>query len=682
MINTHSQENLKADIESKISNVEFIDIQIDLLTQALQTAIELLRTIGLTSDYKNILLPILLYKRLCDAYNDETYINHVQNKNLHRFIIPKDCLWQDINESEHFLKERLEKNFFEIERNNGDLEGLFEFGSYARHLQDRHLREIFRIFNPYNLGISTISDEQMGVIFTALLEQIARNEGRGNANYLTPPSVTTLLAKISTQDKDGIINAYDPACGSAGLLLEVANQTFVIQELAGQDISTEILRLARMNVVMHGKNSSQVNLKLGNTINEPQHPNKKFDVVLSVPPFGIKWDPAAVRDRSELQTYGPEPSRSRGDFVFVQHMLSRLDNDGTMVVTLPMGALFRGNTDQKIRKHLIQSLNCLDAVIGLPPNLFYGTAIPTCILVFRKQRKDDSNIFFIDASNEHGKEKWHNYIREQDIEKILNSLTQRTNIELYSENVSIDRIKKNNFNLNISLYIDEYRKETIHSFVDFHNLVETYNGREVVFRGVKDSKFELIPSIGRLPIDSTKIEETEESIFKQFREQALPHLSFTPRNDWEWLALAQHHGLPTRLLDWTVNPLIALYFAVEEDCKTDSAVYIYADCDSPVETGLPEYEDPLRFPSDKPVLRYIPAHLTPRIIAQSGLFTTHQNITQGFTSDKIYKIVVPNSLRGKLKQQLYRYGIHRGTVYPGLDGTSAHIKWINCQPSD
>lgn len=681
-MNTHNQENLKTGIDTEISSVDFVDIQIDLLTHALQKAIDLLYTFGHASDHKQILLPILLYKRLCDAHNDETHINHLQDKNLHRFIIPKDCLWYNIIETEYYLKDKLDKAFGEIESNNEDLDGLLTFGSSGRHLPDSMLREIFFIFNPYNLGIYTIPDEQMGMIFTALLELIARNEGRGRASYLTPPSVATLLAKISTQDKDGIINAYDPACGSAGLLLAIADQTLVIRELAGQDISADILRVARMNVIMHGKNTNQVNLKLGNTLSEPQHLGKEFDVVLSVPPFGIKWDPVAARDRTELQIYGPEPSRSRADFAFVQHMLSRLDNDGTMVVTLPMGALFRGNTDQKIRRHLIQNLNCLDAVIGLPPSLFYGTAIPTCVLVFRKQRKDKNNIFFIDASNEHGKERWYNYIRDQDLDKILDSLSHRTNVELYSENVSTDRIKKNNFNLNISLYIDEYRKETIHSFVDFHNLVEKYNAKEVVFRGVKDSKFELIPSIGRLPIDSTKIEETEETIFKQFREQALPHLSFTPRNDWEWLALAQHHGLPTRLLDWTVNPLIALYFAVEEDCKTDSAVYVYADCDSPVETGLPEYGDPLRFPSDKPVLRYIPAHLTPRIIAQSGLFTTHQNITQGFTSEKIHKIVVPNSLRAKLKQQLYRYGIHRGTVYPGLDGTSAHIKWINCQSGD
>ncbi|UQS17444.1 N-6 DNA methylase [Pseudomonas sp. HS6] len=681
MKNTNQKDSTK-DIETQTKNTAFIDIQIKALTQILQKASELLHTTGHSSNYKSILLPILLYKRLCDTHEEEAYINQVNKTNQHRFNIPKECLWQDFINSEFNLKDRLKKAFSEIEKNNEDLDGLLELGSSARHLQDNHLRHILYIFDTHKIGSLTIPDEQMGVIFTALLEHLARGEGRNGGNYLTPPSVASLLARISTQGKKNIINAYDPACGSAGLLLAVAEQTFVIKELAGQDINADTLRLARMNVVMHGVKFSRVNLKLGNTLNEPHHLNKKYDVVLCVPPFGVRWDPSTYRDRSELHAYGPQAPRSRADFAFVQHMLSLLDIDGTMVITLPMGALFRGNTEQKIRKHLIQNLNCLDAVIGLPPNLFYGTAIPTCALVFKKQRQDEKTIFFIDASNEYGKERWHNYLQNQDLEKILASLTQRTNVELYSENVSIDQIKKNNFNLSLPLYIDEYRKETIHNFVEFHNLVEKYNGKGVVFRGVKDSKFELIPSIGRLPVDSTKIEDTEDAIFKQFREQALPHLSFTPRNDWEWLALAQHHGLPTRLLDWTVNPLIALYFAVEEECKTDSAVYIYTDCESPVETGLPEYQNPLRFPSERPVLRYIPAHLTPRIIAQSGLFTTHQNVTQGFTSEQIFKVVIPNSLRTKLKQQLYRYGIHRGTVYPGLDGTSAHIKWINCQSGD
>lgn len=653
------------------------------LTGAIQHGCEIIRLTLNSTDYKSILLPILLFKRISDTYTDERFLNKNQKtKKPYQFEIPDGCLWQDIIHTEYNLSDSLSDALRKIEHTNEDLRGLLELGIFNRDFRDNALRPLLNIFEHYNISSENIPNDQMGIIFTAILETLSRDESRKQPDYLTPPTVASLLAKIVTYEKEEIINAYDPACGSAGLLLAVASQTFVIKELAGQEINASNLRIARMNILMHGINPSCVNLKQGNTLCAPRHLNQKFEVVLSVPPFGAKWEPSQCPDRFAMREYGPEPSRTRADFVFVQHMLTQLDHDGTMAIALPMGALFRGNTDQKIRKHLIQNLNCLDAVIGLPPNLFYGTGIPTCILIFKKQRQHKNDILFIDASNEFGKERWFNFFREEDTAKILHTLKYRTNDELYSQTVPLKQICNNNFDLSISLYVDEYRKETVGSFVDFHNIIETHQGNNVVFRGVKDSKFELLPSIGRLPIDSTKIEEAEETIFKQFREQALPHLSFTPRNDWEWLALAQHHGLPTRLLDWTVNPLVALYFAVEEECRTDSAVYVYADSSSPVETTKAEYHNPLRFPSEEPVLRYIPAHLTPRIIAQSGLFTTHQNVTQGFTSEQIHKIVIPNSLRNKLKQQLYRYGIHRGTVYPGLDGTSAHIKWINCQTNE
>jgi hypothetical protein len=337
-----------------------------------------------------------------------------------------------------------------------------------------------------------------------------------------------------------------------------------------------------------------------------------------------------------------------------------------------------------MREYLIRELNYLDAVIKLPPNLFYYTGIPTCLLLFKRQRENKKNILFIDASKEYGKERWHNFLREEDISKILKALIERKNVELFSEIVSLEKIAEQKYNLYISNYADKYREKVVNSFLEFHNSITEHKGERVVFRGIKNTKFPLVPSIGRLHIDNTEIEKIEKSIFDQFKNLSLPYLNFTPRNDWEWLALAQHHGLPTRLLDWTKNPLIALYFAVEDDCKNntkndcrnDAAVYIYEDSQPPVNIEDDDYKNPLKIPSDVPVRRYTPAHLTQRIIAQSGLFTIHQHVTQGFTSENIYKIVIPNKLRKELKELLYRYGIHRGTIFPGLDGISSHIKWL------
>ncbi len=659
-----------------------LDESIVQLKHAFQCGVDVLRSAIISTDYKQILLPIFLFKRISDVFEDEI-INRSQN--IHRYLIPEGCSWRDVIDVSFDESIKLERAFAEIERANPQLHGLLtiDFLRYSNTVQERHLREILHIFNHISLGLAQITDEQMGVVFTTILEWFASYQGRKGDVFFTPPMLAILLAKLATQNEKNVINVYDPACGSAGLLLAVAKESFVIQGLAGQEISTSTLQLARINILLHGQELERFDLQPGNVLEDPKHLNKRYDVVLSIPPFGTRWEPArSDYNNHSLRDYGPKLPRTKADLVFVQHMLGQLDNDGTMVVVLPTGVLFRGNTEQIVRKHLIHERNCLDAVIGLPPNLFYGTGIPTCILIFKKQRQHNNNILFIDASNEHGKERWHNYLREQDIEKILNAVADRKNVELYSEVVSLERIRKNKYNLNIPLYVDEYRKETIHSFVDFHNLIEKYQGENVLFRGMKDENFELVPSVGRIPIDSIKVEETEADIFKKFKERALPHLGFTPRNDWEWLALAQHHGLPTRLLDWTLNPLIALYFAVEEECKTDSAVYVYVDSQSPVDIELDDFKDPLKFPSTEPVLRYTPAHLTPRIIAQSGLFTVHQHVTQGFTSEQIYKIVIPNTQRQKLKQQLYRYGIHRGTIYPGLDGISAHIKWLCSQASE
>ena len=213
---------------------------------------------------------------------------------------------------------------------------------------------------------------------------------------------------------------------------------------------------------------------------------------------------------------------------------------------------------------------------------------------------------------------------------------------------------------------------TISSFADFHELIENYKDKSVVYRGVKSLGYELIPKIGRLKnFNNEKFKiNNEKFILRLFMQQALPYLSFRPETEWEWLAIGQHHGLPTRLLDWSRNPLVAMFFAVEKDFDGDSIVYAYK---SNIFILLDKNPKPFRVSA---VSKFIPNHVTSRITARAGLFTIHPSPNVPFNSAKIDKIIIPKSLRKKLKKTLYKFGIHRATLFPGLDGLAVHIAWL------
>lgn len=215
----------------------------------------------------------------------------------------------------------------------------------------------------------------------------------------------------------------------------------------------------------------------------------------------------------------------------------------------------------------------------------------------------------------------------------------------------------------------------ISSIEDLHKYI---SGKEpdmtTIFRGVRDSKkHTLIPSLGRGEFaegGDDSITRNERKMFKWFREAALPYLSFTPRNDWEWLAIAQHHGMPTRLLDWTYNPLVALYFAVEKEHEGDSAIYVYSRTET---VDVEEIVSPFEVTE---VIRYRPPHISSRIVAQSGLFTVHNEPDKSYEPDDIEKLIVKGEERLNIKKQLYKYGISQKTLFPGLDGLAYDLKWM------
>lgn len=212
----------------------------------------------------------------------------------------------------------------------------------------------------------------------------------------------------------------------------------------------------------------------------------------------------------------------------------------------------------------------------------------------------------------------------------------------------------------------------IENFVEFHKVIETYNARTVIYRGMKSVDYPLIPKIGRVePPDSIgSRERNEQEILRLFKERALQYLDFIPASDWDWLAIGQQYGLPTRLLDWTDNPMVACYFAVDGAHQTDAVIYAFQN-DSYIDVD--EHPSPFQY---KEVGKFIPRHLTQRITTQGGLFTIHPDPYNAFESKEMEKVRIPQGICSELKKTLNRYGINQFSLFPSLDGLAAYIEWL------
>ena len=211
----------------------------------------------------------------------------------------------------------------------------------------------------------------------------------------------------------------------------------------------------------------------------------------------------------------------------------------------------------------------------------------------------------------------------------------------------------------------------VENFIDLHRLIERYDSRIVIYRGVKSVLYPLLPKIGRVvPPDSIgSREKNEQEILRLFKERAFQYLDFIPRNDWDWLAVGQQYGLPTRLLDWTDNPLVACFFAINEATEDDGVIYAYRN-DSYI--SVEEHPDPFRY---KKVGKFVPRHLVQRITTQGGLFTVHPDPYEPFESADMEKIILPHEIHAELRSILNNYGVNQFSLFPSLDGLAAHIEW-------
>lgn len=300
----------------------------------------------------------------------------------------------------------------------------------------------------------------LGDAYEYLIGQFASGAGKKAGEFYTPQQVSMILAIIVTTGKTRLKSVYDPTCGSGSLLLRVAKEVEDVGSFCGQESNPTTYNLCRMNMIMHDVHYRKFDIKNEDTLERPQHIDERFEAVVANPPFSAKWSASPLHMSDDrFAAYGKLAPKSKADFAFVQHMVHQLDDNGTMAVVLPHGVLFRGAAEGHIRKYLIEDRNYLDAVIGLPANIFYGTSIPTCILVLKKRRENSGDILFIDSSQHFEKAKNQNYLRTKDIEKIVTTFRERITEDKYSYVANLDEVKENDFNLNIPRYVDTFEEE-------------------------------------------------------------------------------------------------------------------------------------------------------------------------------------------------------------------------------
>lgn len=301
----------------------------------------------------------------------------------------------------------------------------------------------------------------LGDAYEYLIGEFAAGAGKKGGEFYTPAQVSRLLAQIVSLDKKRVRSVFDPTCGSGSLLLRLKDYTDV-SDYYGQELNPTTYNLARMNMILHGVHFDHFKIKHGDTLTDDLFPDLKAEAVIANPPFSAKWkgqdDPLLAQDERFSQ-YGRLAPKGAADYAFITHMLYHLADNGTMGIVLPHGALFRSGAEEHIRKYIIEKQNYLDAVIGLPANLFYGTGIPAIILIFKKCRRDDEDVLFIDASKEFEKGKNQNKLTDGNLSKIFDTYKYRKEIEKYSHKASLDEVRENEYNLNIPRYVDTFEEE-------------------------------------------------------------------------------------------------------------------------------------------------------------------------------------------------------------------------------
>jgi len=350
-----------------------------------------------------------------------------------------------------------------------DFEGLFEdldLGSSklgkTENQKNELIAKVLVHLDQIDFRLDDTETDVLGDAYEYLIGQFASGAGKKAGEFYTPQEVSTILARIVTIGKKTLKNVYDPTCGSASLILRVAKEIKDVGTFYGQEMNPTTYNLARMNMILHGVHYQRFDLRNEDTLEHPapEHADLRFEAIVANPPFSANWSASAIHENDDrFSAYGKLAPKTKADFAFVQHMVHHLDHHGTMACVLPHGVLFRGAAEGHIRKYLIEDCNYLDAVIGLLANIFYGTSIPTCILVMKKGRENSDDILFIDASQGFTKEGNQNYLKPEDIARIISTYRKRESIAKFSHVAELSEVEENDYNLNIPRYVDTFEEE-------------------------------------------------------------------------------------------------------------------------------------------------------------------------------------------------------------------------------
>lgn len=435
------------------------------------------------SDFKVYIFPLLFFKRISDVYDEEYQValeesdgdtEYASMPEMHRFEIPAGCHWQDVRETTTNVGQAIEKALRGIEQANQEyLYGIFGDAQWSNKnkLSDKLLIDLVEHFSQYTLGRENANPDMLGNAYEYLIKHFADLTNKKAGEFYTPRSVVHLLGLILDPHEGETI--YDPACGTGGMLLECVDhlkhnsEDYRTLKIFGQEKNLTSSSIARMNMFLHGIEDFTV--LRGDTLRQPGFFEadglQSFDCVIANPPFSLKdWGAENWANDPYGRNIAGVPPQGNGDMAWVQHMVKSMNSNGRMAVVLPHGALFRKGAEGKIRQALLEK-DLLEVVIGLGPNVFYGTQLAACVMVFKQNKAEEKKgkVLFIDASDQIRVGRAQNHLEPSHVKQIHEWVKGYADVENYVKVATMDDLKENDFNLNIPLYVEKIIEDNLPS---------------------------------------------------------------------------------------------------------------------------------------------------------------------------------------------------------------------------